>query len=73
MAKDLAAKFNSLPKIVRILLALPIFDSIVYGIYRIIKGHILAGVLWLIFGILPGAILDIIDICLHGKVTYFAK
>lgn len=73
MAKSLTASFDSLPMILRLILAIPLLDGIVYGIYRILKGHIIAGLIWIIFGFLPGAILDIVDILLHGKVTYFAK
>ena len=64
--KDFIASFDKLPKIVKIILALPFFD-IVWAIYRIIKGIAYKNTITLIFGILwifPGSficwILDLV-------------
>ena len=62
--KDLIAAFDKLPKIVKIILALPGLD-IVWALYRIVKGAVyknfttlIAGIVWLLAG---WAILWIID------------
>ena len=54
---------NTLPLIVKILLALPIIDGIIYGIYRICKGTtsgIILGIVWFFIGSFIGWILDIV-------------
>ncbi|HRY77962.1 MAG TPA: hypothetical protein P5154_04280, partial [Candidatus Izemoplasmatales bacterium] len=61
---------DGLPLILKIVLALPGLDAIVYGIYRIAKGNLLIGLLW-IFILFPiGWIIDIITLILNGKVTF---
>lgn len=63
---------DGLPLILKIILALPVFDGIVFGIYRICKGHIIWGIIWIFLGIaVLGAIIDIISLILHRKVVYF--
>ena len=62
---------DKLPWIVRFLLALPVLDGIVYGIYRILKGRLLIGILWIFIGAAVGWIVDMICIVLYGKVTLF--
>lgn len=61
-----------LPLWLKVVLALPVFDWIVYGLYRIFGGHIIAGIIWIIFGWNILWIVDIITIVLHGKPTVFA-
>ena len=71
---------DGLPLIVKIILALPVFDGIVFGIYRIFKGYnksdgtmVIVGILWIILGIaVIGAIIDIISLLLYKKVVFFA-
>lgn len=70
--KEYVKAIDSLPFIVRLLLALPVVDGVVYGIYRIAKGHVIAGVIWIFVGATIGWIIDIITIVLHGKVEIFA-
>lgn len=70
--KGVTVAFDKLPVILRFIFALPVLDGIVYGIYRILRGHWIAGLLWLIFGMLPGAIIDMVCIMLKGKVTFCA-
>ncbi len=62
---------DELPKILKIVLALPGLDGIFYGIYRICKGRLIAGILWIVLGFAILWIIDIITIVLHDKVTFF--
>lgn len=57
--KDLIASFDKLPKILKIIFALPGLD-IIWAIYRIIKGVAYKNTITLIFGILwiiPGSVI----------------
>lgn len=63
---------DELPLILKVILALPGLDGIFYGIYRICKGHIIIGILWIFLGFAILWIVDIITIILYGKVTIFA-
>lgn len=70
---DLVKSFDNLPWIIRLILALPVFDGIVYGIYRILKGHVIVGLIWIFLGIaVIGSIIDIVSLILYKKVTFFA-
>lgn len=69
---DLIKSFDNLPKIVKIILALPFLD-IVWAIYRIVKGictgnmvMLVVGIIWLIAGTAITWILDIVFLIL-GK------
>lgn len=66
--KSYVKSVDSLPAVLKILLAF-FLGFIVYGIYRIAKGRVLVGILWLItggfFGI--GWLIDFIQVILHGK------
>ena len=64
---------NGLPLIVKVLLALPIVDGFVYGIYRIAKGNLVSGLIWIFTGGLfaIGAFVDIITLIAHNKVELF--
>ena len=61
---------DGLPLIAKILLAIFV-GPIVYGIYRIAKGKLIIGVLWIItggfFGI--GWVIDIVTVIMSGKPT----
>jgi hypothetical protein len=62
---------NSLPLIVKIILALPLLDGIFYGIYRIAKGetaNIVLGIVWIFIGAMIGWILDIVFLLLDKPV-----
>lgn len=74
MAKNngLVQAINDLPLVVKIILALPFLDWIVFGVYRILKGHVIAGIVWLFIGAAFGWIIDIVTLVLYGKVTIFA-
>jgi hypothetical protein len=67
---------DSLPLIVKILLALPGLDGIVYGIYRICRGDLanaILGIIWIPIGAAIGWILDIFMILTQGKVFELKK
>jgi len=61
---------DGLPLILKIVLAFPGLDGIFYGIYRIAKGHLLVGIIWIFIGATIGWIIDIITLVLNGKVTF---
>ena len=77
--KDLIKTIEGLPKIVKIILAIPALD-VVWAVYRIIKGiayknyvTLIAGILWIFPGIFLGWILDIVAILLKGNVFFSDK
>ncbi len=77
--KDLIKTIEGLPKIVKIILAIPALD-VVWAVYRIIKGiayknyvTLIAGILWIFPGIFLGWILDIVAILLKGDVFFSDK
>ena len=63
---------DSLPLIIKIILALPFIDGIIYGIYRICRGDtpaLILGVIWIFIGSVVGWILDIVFLVL-GKPVF---
>lgn len=66
--KEYVRMIDGLPWIVRLILALPGIDGIAYGLYRIAKGRLLVGILWIVFGIPFLWIIDLVSILLYGKV-----
>ncbi len=71
--KDIVKSLDKLPLIVKILLALPIINGIVYGIYRICNGHLIAGILWFFLGSTILWIVDMVTIITSGKPQLFAQ
>lgn len=63
---------NGLPWILRLILAFPLLDGIFYGIYRIAKGRIILGLIWIFVGAAILWIIDIVSVVLSGKVTILA-
>lgn len=62
--------FDKQGMIVKFLLTF-FLDPIVGGIYRLSKGSILLGILWLLFGLFGiGWIIDIVSVLLHGKYKW---
>lgn len=51
---------DGLPKVLKIIFALPVLDGIIWGLYRIGKGKIIEGILWFFIGMVLFWILDII-------------
>jgi len=62
---------DDLPFIIRVILALPGIDGIVYGLYRIAKGKLIAGLIWIFVGTVITWILDLYSLFTEGKVTFF--
>ena len=65
---------DSLPFIMKIILALPGLDGIFYGIYRICKGDIpnlILGIVWIFAGTAITWILDIVFLLLGKKIFEF--
>ncbi|MEG1581762.1 MAG: hypothetical protein RR334_01200 [Clostridia bacterium] len=62
---------DSLPLWVKFIFALPVLDGIFYGIYRILKGKVVAGIIWIFVGATIGWIADIVCLALYKKVTLF--
>ena len=76
--KDLVKSFESLPKIAKIILAIPCLD-IIWAIVRIIKGvayknagTLIAGILWIIPGAIVCWLADLICAIL-GKDFFFMR
>jgi hypothetical protein len=68
--KEYVSFIDGLPYIVKIILALPGFDGIFYGIYRIAKGKLIIGILWIVLGFAILWIIDLVSVILNGKVTF---
>ncbi len=66
-------EFESLPFWIRFIFALPGLDGIVYGIYRILKGCVIEGVIWLIAGTWLTWIVDIFCLLYKGRVICFTE
>ncbi|MBQ8283769.1 MAG: hypothetical protein IJX75_01615 [Clostridia bacterium] len=63
---------NDLPLILKIILALPAIDGIIWGIYRICKGNVanvILGIVWIFAGAAITWILDIVFLAL-GKPVF---
>lgn len=70
--KSYVKAIDKLPLLIKILLGLPIINGIAFGIYRIAKDHVIAGILWFFIGSTVLWIVDLICIILYGKVKLFA-
>lgn len=69
--KEYIRLIDGLPLILKIILALPFIDGIVYGIYRLAKGRLILGIIWILFGTFL-FIIDIVSLILNkGKIEYF--
>ncbi|MDD2259348.1 MAG: hypothetical protein PHU02_05400 [Bacilli bacterium] len=63
---------DGLSLIVKLLLAIFV-GPIIYGIYRIAKGKVIIGIIWIITaGLVVGWIIDVVTILLSNKVTFLA-
>jgi len=68
--KEYVKLIDGLPWIIRLILALPGIDGIVYGIYRIAKGRLLIGILWIFLGFAILWIIDMFTLLTEKKVTF---
>lgn len=67
---EFVREYDKLNVIVKFILTF-FFGALIGGIYRILKGRIIWGVLWIITGGLFGIgwLIDIITVILHNKYT----
>lgn len=70
--KEYIKFIDDLPLILKVILAFPALDGIFYGIYRIAKGKVIAGIIWIILGFFILWIIDIYHLLTTGKVQLFA-
>ena len=78
--KDYIKALDDCNILIKIILAIPVLDGIIYGLYRIFKGIVtknvlttIIGIIWIFLGIaVIGSIIDIISIILFGKVKILA-
>lgn len=63
---------NDLPFILKVILALPGLDGVFYGLYRIGKGKVIAGLIWILFGFVIFWIIDLYTLFTKGKITFLA-
>lgn len=68
---EIVKAFDDLPVFWKLVLALPGIDGIAWGIYRIARGRIVPGILWIVFGFIIFWVIDIISIILYGNVKFF--
>ena len=76
---DYVKAIDGLPFILKLILALPVLDGIIYGIYRIAKGiqnndmlMVLIGIIWIPAGAAFLWIIDFISVLMYGRVVLFA-
>ena len=65
---------DSLPFIVRVILALPALDGIFYGVYRICKGdtpNLILGIVWIFAGTAITWIIDLVFLLLGKNILEF--
>jgi hypothetical protein len=70
--KDYIKFIDNLPFIVKLIFALPGIDGIIYGIYRIAKGRLILGIIWIFVGAAILWIIDLYSVIRYGKIKYFA-
>jgi hypothetical protein len=77
--KAFVKAMDGLPWIVKVILALPFFDGIAWGLYRLIKGLskkdttlIIVGLIWIFFGLFIFWIIDLFTLFTKKNVTFFA-
>ncbi|HAQ56795.1 MAG TPA: hypothetical protein DCR44_05305 [Acholeplasmatales bacterium] len=68
--KEYIRVIDGLPLALKIILALPGLDNLVYGIYRIAKGNFIIGVLWILLIGWVGAFIDIYTLATTNKITF---
>ena len=71
--KEIVNFFDNLPYFVKIILAIPALDGLCWGMYRICKGHIISGIVWIFFGFaIIGSIIDLFTLITGKKVSVWA-
>lgn len=68
---ELVKAFDKTHVVIKLILTI-FFDPIIGGIYRILKGRIIWGILWLLCGFfLIGWILDVVSVITDNKYKFF--
>lgn len=62
---------DSLPFIAKVILALPGLDGLFWGIYRIAKGKVILGLIWIFVGTVITWVIDLYSLFTTKKVKYF--
>lgn len=77
--KEFIKFLDDLPLIVKIILALPGIDGLVWGLYRLFKGilknnivSIIAGIVWIFGGIVLLWVIDLYTLVTSNKISVFA-
>lgn len=68
--KEYIKLIDGFPLILKIILSLPGLNNIVYGIYRIAKGRLIIGILWILIGGWVLCLIDIYTLLTSGKITF---
>lgn len=68
--KSYVKAIDGLSWILKLIFALPILDGIIYGIYRIAKGKVILGVIWIFVGATILWIIDLVSVILNKKVVW---
>ncbi len=71
MMKEYVKFMNGLPFIAKVILALPGLDGIFWGIYRIAKGKLILGLIWIFLGFAILWIIDLYSLFTTKKIKYF--
>lgn len=72
--KSYVKGYNGLPWLVKLIFAIiPISAWFNAVVYRLAKGHLIAGILCIFFGFNIVWIVDLISVILYGKPVVFAK
>jgi hypothetical protein len=69
--KEYVKFMNGLPFIAKVILALPGLDGIFWGIYRIAKGKLILGLIWIFLGFAILWIIDLYSLFTTKKISYF--
>lgn len=68
--KSYVKAIDGLSWILKLIFALPILDGIIYGIYRIAKGKVILGIIWIFVGATILWIIDLVSVILNKKVVW---
>jgi hypothetical protein len=71
--EEIVKCLDEMPYFIKIILALPLIDGICWGVYRICKGKLLYGLLWIFFDFLIiGSIIDLYSLIKDKKINILA-
>ncbi len=71
--EEIVKCLDEMPYFIKIILALPLIDGICWGVYRICKGKLLYGLLWIFLDFLIiGSIIDLYSLIKDKKINILA-